>query len=225
MSLLPLEAAMRAVPVVVLPLVVLPLMMLAAACSSSASPSATSTPASVTVTATATATATATGTTTVTATPSLSGVTSPAVSAPTCRTNELSVRLGDGEGAAGTSYRPIVFTNHGSGSCTLSGYPGVAFVAPATGRQEGSAALHNPQQPVRTIVIAPASSASALLGVANYQNYPQQQCLSHPVSGLRIYPPGNTEAAYLRFETASAACSTQVEQLHVSAVVTGSAGQ
>jgi hypothetical protein len=135
------------------------------------------------------------------------------------------VRLGNGGGAAGTAYRPIVFTNRGTSTCALRGYPGVSFVAPATGRQVGSPASRNPQQPVTSILVAPASSASALLGIANYQNFPPKQCLSHPVSGVRIYPPGNTAAAYVPFTTASAACSTQVGQLNVVAVVHGSTGQ
>jgi hypothetical protein len=212
---------MRAAPVDALPLVVLPLVLLSAACSTSSSPSAASSTAPVT----ATATATAPGAATVTATPSVSRITSPAGSASTCQTSQLSVRLGKSGAAAGTAYQPIVFTNHGSSTCALRGYPGVAFVAPATGRQVGSAARHDPQYPVTTILIAPASSASALLGIATYQNYPPNQCLSHPVSGLRIYPQGNTAAAYVPFTTASAACSTQVEQLDVAALVTGSTGQ
>jgi Protein of unknown function (DUF4232) len=201
------------------PLVVLPLVLLTAACSGSSSPSAASPTAPVTVAATATATGA------VTATPSVSRATSPAGSVATCRTSRLSLRMGNGGAAAGTAYQPIVFTNHGSGTCALRGYPGVAFVAPATGRQVGSAASHNPQQPVTTILITPDSSVSALLGIANYQNFPPGECLSHPVSGLRIYPPGNTAAAYVPFKAASAACSTQVGQLNVAAVVAGSTGQ
>ena len=117
-----------------------------------------------------------------------------------------------------------MLTNHGSSTCALRGYPGVAFVA-STGGQVGSAASRNPQQPVTTILIAPDSSASALLGIADYRNFPPGECLSHPVSGLRVYPPGNTSAAYVPFKTASAACSTHVGQLNVVAVVTGSTGQ
>jgi hypothetical protein len=212
------------------PLVVLPLVLLTAACSGSSSPSAASPTAPVTAAATATATATITATATatatdrVTATPSVSRITS-AGSAPVCRISQLSVRLGNGGAAAGTAYQPIVLTNHGSRACALRGYPRVAFVAPATGRQVGSAASHNPQQPVTTILVAPDSSASALLGIAAYQNFPPGQCLSHPVSGLRIYPPGSTVAAYVPLKTASTACSTQVGQLGVAAVVTGSTGQ
>ena len=203
------------------PLVVLPLVLLTAACSGSSSPSAASATAPVTVAATATATATGT----VTATPSVSRATSPAGSDPTCRTSQLALRLGNSGAAAGTAHQPIVLTNHGSSTCALRGYPGVAFVAPATGAQVGSAASHNPQQPVTTILITPDSSASALLGIANYQNFPPGECLSRPVSGLRVYPPGNAAAAYVPFKTASAACSTQVGQLNVGAVVTGSTGQ
>jgi len=219
------------IPPVVLPLAVLPLVLLAAACSGSPSPSAASAtvtaPATTTATTatTATPTGTATPTATVTAAPSPSRTASPAGSAPTCRTSQLSVRLGNGGGAAGTAYQPIVFTNRGASTCTLRGYPGVAFVAPATGRQVGSPASRNPQQPVRAILVAPASSASALLGIADYQNFSPKQCLSRPVSGVRIYPPGNTAAAYVPFKTASAACSTQVGQLSVAAVVHGSTGQ
>jgi hypothetical protein len=197
--------------------VVLPLVLLTAACSGSSSPPAASPTASVTVAATPRATGTVT--------PSVSPATSPAGSDPTCRTSQLSLRLGSGGAAAGTAYQPIVFTNHGSSACALRGYPGVAFVAPVTGRQVGAAASHNPQQPVTTILIKPDSSVSALLGIANYQNFPPGECLSHPVSGLRIYPPGNTAAAYVPFKTASAACSTQVGQLNVAAVVVGSTGQ
>ncbi len=219
---------MRPAPFAVIPLVVLPLVLLAAACSGSSGPSSASSTAPATATAADTATTPSTPTATVTAAPSPSrspsSSPSPAGSAPTCRTSQLSVRLGNGGAAAGTAYQSIVFTNHGSSKCALRGYPGVAFVATA-GRQVGSAASRNPQQPVMTIVVAPASSASALLGIANYQNFSPKDCLSRPVSGLRIYPPGNTAAAYVPFKTASAGCSTQVGQLHVTAVVNGSTGQ
>ena len=126
---------------------------------------------------------------------------------------------------ARTAYRPIVFTNHGSSTCAMRGYPGVAFVAPATGRQVGSAASHHPQQSVTTILITPDSACRPCSESPTTRTSPGGKCLSHPVSGLRIYPPGNTAAAYLPFKTASAACSTQVGQLNVAAAVTGSTGQ
>ncbi|MEP7192237.1 MAG: DUF4232 domain-containing protein [Actinomycetota bacterium] len=200
-------------------LVALPLVLLTAACSGSSSPPAAIPTSPVAVAATPAASGA------VTATPSVSQATSPAGSAPTCSTSQLSLRWGKSGAAAGTAYQPIVFTNHASSTCALRGYPGVAFVAPSTGGQVGAAASRNPQQPVATISIKPDSSVSALLGIASYQNFPPGECLSRAVSGVRIYPPGNTAAAYLPFTTASAACSTKVGQLNVAAVVTGSTGQ
>src|SRR5690348_12626172 len=55
-----------------------------------------------------------------------------------CTTGNLSVHLGGAGGAAGSSYEPIVLTNKGSAACTLDGYPGVAFVAPSSGKQVGA---------------------------------------------------------------------------------------
>ena len=204
-------------------LVVLPLVLLTAACSSTSSPSAASPTPPTTVTTTTHPASTTSDT--VTVTPSESRIASSAGSVPTCHTSQLSVRLGKSGGAAGTIYYPILFTNQGRSACALRGYPGASFVAPTTGRQVGAAASRKPQQPVRTILIVPASSASAQLGIADYQNYLSSECLSHPVSGLHIFPPGNTTAAFVPFKTASAACSTRVHQLGVAAVVTGSTGQ
>jgi hypothetical protein len=205
------------------PLFALPLVLLAAACSGTPSRSAASPTPLVTVTGTAHSAIRATGT--VSPTVSVNRIATSARSAPTCRTSQLSLRLGNGGAAAGTAYQSIVFTNHGTSTCALRGYPGVAFVAPATGRQVGSAASRNPQQPVMTILIVSKSSASALLGTSDYRNLPSRKCLSHPVSGLRIYPPENTAGAYVPFQTPSAACSSQVGQLNVAAVVTGTTGQ
>ena len=44
----------------------------------------------------------------------------------TCRTGDLSVKLGAVGHSAGSSYRPVVFTNQGSTTCTMSGFPGRA---------------------------------------------------------------------------------------------------
>ena len=51
-----------------------------------------------------------------------------AVVAP-CHFSQLGVRLGEHNGAAGTEYVAIVFTNRGSTSCSLRGYPGLSSVA------------------------------------------------------------------------------------------------
>ena len=141
-----------------------------------------------------------------------------------CATRQLSLRLGVGGHAAGSAYLPIVFTNTGSAACTLTGYPGVSFVAPSTGKQVGAAATRNSHQPSRTVTLQPAGRASALLQVANYVNFPPKACAATSVSGLRVYPPGQTAAAYVPFSGNESACSSSVEQLSVQAVVSGATG-
>ena|SRR5947209_3975210 len=135
-----------------------------------------------------------------------------------CTTGNLSLRLGSAGGAAGSIYEPLVFTNRGNATCTLSGYPGVAFVAPNSGKQVGAAASRNPQHAAKTITLAPGKAASATLQVANEANYPAATCTPTTVSGLRVYPPGATTAKYVAFTHPQKACSTSVHQLTVQAV-------
>ena len=135
-----------------------------------------------------------------------------------CTTGNLSVRLGAAGGAAGSTYEPLVFTNKGSATCTLDGYPGVAFVAPQSGKQVGAAASRNPQHPATSVSLAGGASASAMLQIANHANYPASTCNATSVSGLRVYPPGSTTAIYVPFAHTQQACSTSVHQLSVEAV-------
>lgn len=145
--------------------------------------------------------------------------------APMCMTGGLSLRLGRPGSAAGSHYQPIVFTNRTHATCTLTGYPGVSFVAPGTGRQVGTAATRNAQHAVIQIALSPGGSASALLQIVNRANYPSDHCNARGVSGFRVYPPGNTAAAYVPFRGGThRACSSQVEQLAVDAVVAGVTG-
>src|SRR3954447_11021190 len=135
-----------------------------------------------------------------------------------CTTGNLSAHLGAAGGAAGSTYEPLVFTNKGSATCTLDGYPGVSFVAPSSGKQVGAAASRNPQHPAALVTLAPGATASALLQIANEANYPASTCQPTDVSGLRVYPPGATTALYVAFKSPQKACSSNVNQLSVQAI-------
>jgi hypothetical protein len=117
----------------------------------------------------------------------------PAVAA--CHSASLRVHLGRSEGAAGTVYIAIVFTNTGSVRCTLRGFPGVSSYGPG-GRQIGSPARRQPVA-VRTVVLAPRASASAAYGQAQALNYPRARCRPVRATGLRVYPPSETHARLL----------------------------
>lgn len=152
---------------------------------------------------------------------SLASTTTPA----RCTVSHLSLRLGAAGHAAGSTYRPIIFTNKGTTSCALRGYPGVSYVAPSSGAQVGAAASRSAGVTVRTITLAAGAHASALLQLVNYTDYPASSCGARSVSGLRVYPPGSKAAAYVAFAHTMKACSSNVNQLSVRPVVKGRTGQ
>ena len=141
-----------------------------------------------------------------------------------CTLGDLAVRLGPAGHAAGSTYRPIVFTNTSGSACTLTGYPGVSYVAPKSGRQVGAAAARDRAMRTRTVRLAPGGHAAALLQLVDYLNYPAANCAAKTVSGLRVYPPGSRTAAYVPFAHKRKACSSQVPQLSVRTVVRGRSG-
>ena len=142
------------------------------------------------------------------------------VAAPTvsCLSKNLSFSIGRADGAAGSVYEPLRMTNKGRSSCTLYGYPGVSFVTGGSGNQVGAAASRNTQHSAATVTLAPGATAESIVQVVNHMNYAPSQCKAEDVSGFRVYPPGEKSAAYVPFDRASSACSTDVTQLTVEAV-------
>jgi hypothetical protein len=124
-----------------------------------------------------------------------------------CSASQLGVRLGHSDGAAGTTYVAIVFTNHGGAACSLRGYPGVSSVGGADGHQIGAPARRTPAASPE-VVLRPGGVASAIYGQAEALNYPKARC--HPASarGLRVYPPGSTRAWYLPLKHLACSSST-----------------
>jgi Domain of unknown function (DUF4232) len=105
------------------------------------------------------------------------------------------------EGAAGSVYQNIDFTNTGSTSCTLYGYPGVSLGTGMPFSQVGAAATRSTTAAPTVVTVAPGQTANALLRVAQALNYPQATCSPTATTYLRIYPPNQTTAIYLAFKT------------------------
>ena len=141
-----------------------------------------------------------------------------------CKTSSLEVWLGIGPGgaAAGSTYMPIEFTNAGSASCTLAGYPGVSAWSTS---QLGSPAGRNSQVASKTITLASGATAHAVLQITDVGNYPPATCAPATATTLRVYPPGSKTAAFVALSSSQMACSTDVDQLAVAAVVAGTSGQ
>jgi Protein of unknown function (DUF4232) len=143
-----------------------------------------------------------------------------------CATSALKVALDatKGNGAAGSIYYPLDFTNVSAGTCTLFGYPGVSFVTGRGGTQLGRAARRNPVAPATIVSLAPGAVAHATLQVSEAGNYDATQCQPVTAHWLKVFPPDQTGAAYARFTTQ--ACSAVLPssiggQLSISVVQPG----
>lgn len=112
-----------------------------------------------------------------------------------CAPGQLAVWVNadSANGAAGSTYYHLDFTNTSGTTCHLYGYPGVSAVT-GTGAQLGSAAGRDSVAPARYVNIAPGSTAHAIVRVVNVDNYPPATCEPAAASRLKVYPPNDTGA-------------------------------
>ncbi|HET7018107.1 MAG TPA: DUF4232 domain-containing protein [Streptosporangiaceae bacterium] len=139
-----------------------------------------------------------------------------------CTSADLKVNLGSSNGAAGTIYYNIDFTNTSSGSCFVQGYPGVSLVSAGdgSGAQIGADAKRAPVAPSHQIVLAPGQTANAALGVAEAGNFPASKCNETTAHWLKVFPPDQTVAAYVAFTTQTCS-SNSVATMRISAITSG----
>ena len=129
-----------------------------------------------------------------------------AVSTPACATAQLAIKfVNKPNGAAGTIYYPIQFTNNGTQACTLRGYPGVSAVT-SSGGQIGNSASRS-GTPVKTVTLAPKKSASSMVGFVQTANFPAAKCKPVTAKGLRIIPPNQAKSVTIK--RSFSACSSK----------------
>jgi hypothetical protein len=164
---------------------------------------------------------TAPATTPAATTPAASATTPAASSGPgPCPTRSLRLKMGATQGAAGSVYTTIVFTNISDATCTLYGYPGVSLTTGKPGTQIGKAAKENPATPRRLVTLQPQTSANALLRIVNAQNYPASRCDPKNSAYLQVYPPNQTKQVYIRHKTLG--CAKPINLMTVDVVKPGS---
>lgn len=101
-----------------------------------------------------------------------------------CHTSELRASVGRGDPGAGQRNFPVVLTNTSSRTCTLYGYPGVAFVD-ASGGQLGPDPRRAPGSPA-TVTLAPGRSAWAGL---SFTSPDVSGARAATPAALRVTPP------------------------------------
>ena len=102
-----------------------------------------------------------------------------------------------GNGAAGTIFYKLHFTNLSGHPCSVRGYPGVSAANPA-GRSVSPGATRS-GTPVRTVILADGATATADLGIVEAGNFPPAACRRTTAAGLRVYAPGATTARFVPF--------------------------
>jgi Domain of unknown function (DUF4232) len=108
-----------------------------------------------------------------------------------------------GNGAAGTIYYPLEFTNLSKHACSMYGFPGVSVIS-RSGKQLGSPAswasgggFGTP----RTVIVAAGATVHAILAYhdAEVSTAPGCDAVNTAVQ-LRVYPPDQRSAAYAFFD-------------------------
>jgi hypothetical protein len=138
-----------------------------------------------------------------------------------CKASELRLSLGHGEGAAGTVYRPLRFTNVGARTCTIQGFPGVSYVAGADSHQVGSAAFREGTKGP-AIQLSPGGTVNAPVGFTQVGNFDPNACKPTPVTGIRVYPPHDTASVIVAMGGTGCAGTPPGNQLVVRTVQIGS---
>lgn len=139
---------------------------------------------------------------------------------PRCRPSQMAISTGVSQGAAGTFYIPIVFTNEGA-ACALWGLPAVQPVT-AAHAPLGPAATNDSvgQAPVHHVVGHGQSVASAF-GVADTANYPTSLCHARTAWGIEVRLDGFAGPRYVRLKIS--VCTSRAST-HVQLVVPGRTG-
>ncbi len=135
------------------------------------------------------------------AAPSSSAARTTAAAIPKCTAADLGawIAFDQGNGAAGTIYYPLEFTNLSKHACSMHGYPGVSAIA-RNGNQLGSPAGWGSRVAARTVVLAPGATAHTILQYSDVEVSTAPGC--DPVYTavvLRIYPPNQYGATNAMF--------------------------
>ena len=132
----------------------------------------------------------------------LAADTMPASPVPACTAGDLGawVATTQGNGAAGSTYYPLQFTNLSGHACVMRGFPGVSALD-RDGHQLGSPAGWGSASPIHTVTLAPGATAHAILAYHDAAVTTEPGC--DPVftaSELRVYPPDQDSATYAAFD-------------------------
>ena len=133
-----------------------------------------------------------------------------------CLTRYLYASIGNAQGAAGSAYVELVFTNLDNVSCTLYGYPGVAMDNGVPVTPVGLPSSEDPATPRELVTLPPHGKAAALLRIASTGDYTAAACKPTNTQWLQVIPPNQYVPLYIEYN--SQTCANAVQMLTVAAV-------
>lgn len=138
--------------------------------------------------------------------------------APACETPGLVVWLDtSGNGAAGTIFYKLHFTNLSGHACTLNGYP-FLFAINLKGHQVGPRAVFRKPSP-HSVTVGKGKTVTAVLGIVEAGNFPPSACRPVTAAGLRVYPPNQTRFKVVPFPFSTCSRAHGPASLNVGAVI------
>ena len=112
---------------------------------------------------------------------------------------------GVAQGAAGSVYQVIDFTNISTASCSLYGYPGVALAAGSPVTQVGEAASRSTAAGPALVTLTPGAVRERAAADHAGAELPDGDVHPTATTYLQIYPPNQTTPIYLAYK--STGCS------------------
>jgi Protein of unknown function (DUF4232) len=130
------------------------------------------------------------------------------------------VKLGISQHDPSVTYQVIEFTNRGTRTCVIYGYPGVSLGAGTPAVPIGLPAAHNTSASPKVVTLVRGGVVNALLQITT--NAPQGTCGPVPATYLIVYLPNGATPAKLPFT--ATACSKHTHIMQISAVSLGTGG-
>jgi len=134
----------------------------------------------------------------------------PHVTAPGCETPGIVIWLDtSGNGAAGSVFYNLEFTNLSGHTCTLNGFPFINAVS-LTGGLLGSRAEFDNSMTPHTVTLHQGQTVKAVLQIVDVGVLPASKCKPVTAAGLRVFPPNQTRAKVVPFPFGACSASGEV---------------
>jgi hypothetical protein len=118
---------------------------------------------------------------------------------PACQTSGLVIWINtQSNGAAGTIFYTLNFTNLSGHACMLRGFPGVSAVN-LHGHMLGKAATRNSGQTIKSVTLTTGHTAHAVLGIVEVGALSPTTCPPTLAAGLRVFPPNQSASKVIPF--------------------------